>query len=436
MGSGALFTHNAGTRCMRKCVHGYWGHQCTPLTHSVPPSLPPSLSPLMREDKEYACVHQHVDWAKCVAAAEVLSTLPITLVLVLLEHLRSIMTATPNSRAHAVAALKLQRDRSTAYQQWTSLFYRAIIGDITATELQRHIQGIVLPEFQRISTQLRSLQEVLTVSVAETVQQPNGHPSPHLTTNAPAGAADHRRWTSSAPLSSTTAKATALARWIDRLQDLEREHYTVTLSLANQLVQHCTPNVCVESERKPLAAAEEDISRRTDEATDIKSLFKPDSSDEEQCELVQSHPTHIAHSTTAPSAAAAPAPSLRVHDVERCSLLRLIPPRYHTCLYFVACHGAVDDLGGSPDHSANDSNDDDGEGGNQPCVEAELIALPDKHVSTDEAPIIAHYAPFVVARRCAAWSSAVTAIVHRQESLRAAIEELCEELQGEISDDA
>ncbi|CAJ1027780.1 hypothetical protein Q4I30_004655, partial [Leishmania utingensis] len=161
------------------------------------------------------------------------------------------MTATPNSRAHAVAALKLQRDRSTAYQQWTSLFYRAIIGDITATELQRHIQGIVLPEFQRISTQLRSLQEVLTVSVAETEQQPNGHPSPHLTTNAPSS-------------SSTAAKATALARWIDRLQDLEREHYTVTLSLANQLVQHCTPNVCVESERKPLAAAEEDISRRTD----------------------------------------------------------------------------------------------------------------------------------------------------------------------------
>ncbi|CAJ1989526.1 protein of unknown function - conserved [Leishmania donovani] len=346
------------------------------------------------------------------------------------------MTATASNRAQAVAALKLQRDRSTTYQQWTLLFHRAITGDITATELQRNIQGIVLPEFQRISTQLRTLQKALTETAVETEQRQNGHPSPHSPAEAPEGPADNRQQTSS-----------ALAIWIDRLQDLEREHYTVTLSLANQLVEHCTPNVCLESESEPSTAteagkAEEGTPKRTGEPADIKSLFKPDSSDDEQYELVERRPNHIAHSPPAPSIAAASAPApapatptLRVHDVERCTLLRLIPPRYRTHLYFVKCRGVMDSLGGPPDHSAN-GDDVNGTEGSTARVEEELVALPSKGARRDEAPILAHYAPSAVACRCAGWSSAVASIIHRQESLRAAIEDLCEELQGEISDDA
>lgn len=343
------------------------------------------------------------------------------------------MTATASNRAQAVSALKLQRDRSATYQQWTLLFHRAITGDITATELQRNIQGIILPAFQRISTQLRTLQKTLT----ETEQRQNGHLSPHSPTEAPAGPADNRQQTSS-----------ALSMWIDRLQDLEREHYTVTLSLANQLVDHCTPNVCLESESESSTAVEagkeegDTPENRAGEPADIKSLFKPDSSDDEQYELVERRPNHIAHSPPAPSTAAASAPApapaaptLRVHDVERCILLRLIPPRYRTHLYFVTCRGAMDDLGGSSDHSAN-GDDVDGTEGSTSRVEEELVALPSKGARRDGAPTLAHYAPSAVACRCAGWSSAVASIIHHQESLRAAIEDLCEELQGEISDDA
>lgn len=347
------------------------------------------------------------------------------------------MTATASNRAQVVAALKLQRDRSATYQQWALLFHRAIIGDITATELQRNIQGIVLPEFQRISTQLRTLQKALTETAAETEQRQNGHPSPHSPTESPAGPADSKLQTSA-----------ALAMWIDRLQNLEREHYTVTLSLANQLVEHCTPNVCLDSENAPSTAAEagkvdEDTPWPTGEPADIKSLFKPDSSDDEQYELVERRPNRIAHSPPVPSTAAASAPapapaapSLRVHDVERCTLLRLIPTRYHTHLYFVACRGALDDLGGPSDHSANDDDVDGTEGTKAREEEEELVALPPKGARRDGVPTIAHYTPSAVARRCAGWSSAVASIIHRQESLRAAIEDLCEELQGEISDDA
>ncbi|GET89297.1 hypothetical protein, conserved [Leishmania tarentolae] len=337
------------------------------------------------------------------------------------------MAATASNRAQAIAALKLQRDRSTSYQQWASLFHRALTGEITATELQRNIQGILLPEFQRISTQLRTLQKALTE------QQTNGHASSYSTTEAPAGPADNQQLASS-----------SLAMWIDHVQDLEREHYTVTLSLMNQLVQHCTPNVCCEAESELSTGTEEekakeDTPKRAGEPADIKSLFKRDSSDDEQYELVERHSRHTAHSLPEPSidAASVPAPApavptLRVHDVERCTLLHLIPQRYHTHLYFVMCRGALDDLGGSSDHSVNDN--DDGAEGSKARGEEELVVLPFKGARRDGAHTVACYAPSAIACRCADWSNAVASIIRRQESLRAAIEDLCEELQGEISD--
>ncbi|KAG5477067.1 hypothetical protein LSCM1_05407 [Leishmania martiniquensis] len=362
------------------------------------------------------------------------------------------MAATASNRAQAVKALKLQRERSATYQQWMSLFYRALIDDITVTELQRSIQGIILPEFQRISSQLQALRKSLMEAAVEAEHPRSGRCSPPSASAAPTGLAVNQQQTTSAPPSSCCAKATALAMWITRLQDLEREHYTVAVGLANHMVEHCTPNVRAESER-PLSAvaasgaadkqnAETDTQKRSGESAGIKSIFKPDSSDDDELyERVERQPKAIAHGPPDPSTptAAVPAPApvaptLRVHDVERCALPRLIPQRYHTYLYFVTCRGAADDLDGSSDHSANDSDGADSER-RKTYAGTDLVALPAKGARSDGAPTIARYAPSAVACRCAKWSSAVATILRQQMSLRTAIEDLCEELQGEISDD-
>ncbi|KAG5502925.1 hypothetical protein JKF63_04698 [Porcisia hertigi] len=348
----------------------------------------------------------------------------------------------------AVAALRLQRDRSTTYQHWTSLFHRAITGDITATELQHNIQGIILPEFQRISTQLRQLQAELTETADKTEQPQNSTASPSNAEES-ADPADIKCRTSSALLSASSfaSSAMALAAWIDRLQELEREHYAVTLSLANQLVEHCTPNVCLESESGSLKTAEgvqtvsettkAEMPRRRRRSTGIRSLFKPGSSDDDEpCELVKEPSARIAQSPPVPSAPGPgpTMPTLRVHDVERCALYRLIPPRYYTHLHFVACRCSLEDVGSTSGHSANRKDDRVGE--KNASVDTELVALPATDAGKGGVSIIARYAPSDVSSRCADWSGAVAAIVHRQEWLRAAIEELCEELQAEISDDA
>ncbi|KAG5477598.1 hypothetical protein CUR178_05303 [Leishmania enriettii] len=371
---------------------------------------------------------------KGVAATETPCTLPPIKIIAFADHSQPIMTVTASNGTQAVEALKLQRERSATYQQWMSLFHRALLGDITATELQRNIEDIILPEFQRISTQLRMLQKSLLETAAEVEHAKNGRLLPQSTAEVATGFADSKQQASSAPPSSSEAKATALAMWIARLQDLESEHYTVTVSLANRLVEHCTPNVRVVSESDSAAVTTTGTQKRSSESADIRSLFKPDSSDDdEQYELVPPDPSAAA-AAAAPEAAPA-APTLRVHDVESCTLARLIPQRYHTHLYFVACRGAADDLDGSLDHSASESDDVDDTEKTKAYAVAELVALPAKGARRDGAPTIAHYAPRAVACRCANWSSAVAAIIRRQELLRAAIEDLCEELQGEISDD-
>lgn len=388
------------------------------------------------------------------------------------------MSAVVDAKRSAVAALKLQRERSTAYQQWTLQFHRAITGDITASELQRNIQGIVLPEFQRISTQLRTLQRTLEESASTRLS---------CGTTAGAGArveVDNKRKSCGPP---SEARALALASWIDRLQDLEREHYTVTLGLANQLVEHCTPNVCRATAEDGAAAAtapatsaqqQQHPSAATAVSTDIKDLFKPDDSDGDEEErggdgaplyervdrrsrqtpAAPSAPVHAVAATGNKSSSAAvgedgaASPVLRVHDADRCPLARLVPPRFHTHLFFVPCRNAIDELGGGGSGSSSRSVSTAGEnaggegrgGGDAPSEadenkrtrprESELVPLHAKRAARGDG-VIARYDPAAVARRCLAWSSGVGAVVHQQEAIRAAIEDLCEELQGEISDD-
>lgn len=365
-------------------------------------------------------------------------------------------------RSSSVAALKLQRERSSTYQQWTSQFHRALMGDIKPGELQRNIQGIILPEFQRISTALRSLQKSLT-------QQ---------------NSSDEE--TTSSAKSVTKSEEQRLAQWIDQLQDLEREHYGVTLSLANKLVEHCTPNVPSastapgsalhdDSKEKEANAPSYNTATWTEEEvvpTDMKSLFKPDDSDDEglasgevewretrstgyppaptaaspaQTKPVTSAearaPTATATTTNAPVAA-----TLRVHDNGRCSLLRLIPPRYHTHLFFVDCRDGLDELDGASTNSdasvalkENRRNngeatvdDGDGEEALLPVYAKESDA--EGASRTQRGAPLGFYAPSAISHRCVEWSRAVGPIVRRQDALRAAIEDLCEELQSEISD--
>lgn len=326
------------------------------------------------------------------------------------------MPASSSPTASCVSALKLQRERSATYQKWTSLFHRALLGDITPSELQRNIQGILLPEFQRISLALRDLQS-----------------------------------------RQSEAGSTTLSQWIDQLQDLEREHYGVTLSLANHLVDHCSPNV-----RSAAAAVATDAtavdatqpmatttSSAEVNAVELKSIFKPADSDDDDDAALRSGEVEWreAKSSTKPPAAqqqqqppAAAAETkgeasatLCVHDVDRCALQRLIPPRYHTSLFFVDCRAGFDELAGvadAPFSADRDGRDSEGE--------EELMPLFAKgHNGGDTAgndSPVAFYNPVTVAQRCVAWSHTVRPIVRRQETLRSAIEDLCEELQGVISD--
>jgi hypothetical protein len=330
-------------------------------------------------------------------------------------------------RDSCVAALKLQRERSSTYQQWTLQFYRALIGDVTPNELQRSIQGIILPAFQRVSTSLRTLQRSLTEQAEK-----DG-----------SSIADNKHSTQQ-----------RLVRWIDQLQELEREHYDVTLSLVNKLVDHCASNLlCAsaatdgESQGKeaPQPASNTASQSREVAPVDITSLFKPADSDDEQDpnnEWEWREPRSTGYPpvpTPAPEEKEESATAtLCVHDGGRCALLRLIPPRYHTHLFFVDCKDGLDELRGAsdlPDSSASpaskqsDGDDDD-----------ELLPVYPKERSetaagnTQRGTPLAFYRPSTISRRCVDWSHTVEPVAHRQDALRATIEELCEELQSEISD--
>ncbi|KAK7194532.1 hypothetical protein NESM_000370400 [Novymonas esmeraldas] len=354
-------------------------------------------------------------------------------------------TLSTSSTANAVAVLKLQRERSAAYQQWTSLFHRAITGDITVSELHRNTQGIILPQFQHVSTQMRTIQHALV----ERVEQSRDGGQTTSTDTAAAA---------------TVTSAAALARWIDRLQDLEREHYAVTLDLATRLVEHCAANVTAApagdgDDRAAMAQSGMAVGgagtpgHAVDGATALAGLFRADSSGSDDDDAGDGHverrPRPEARGTTAaaavttaaaaagaatvssPPAAAAATPSLCVHDADRCALLRLVPPRHHTFLYFVRCHGADDDDGSSDDDGGNSSASAHG-------ADLDLVALHAKasppHGAAAAPVVLAYYAPSAVAHRCASWSSAVAAVAQRQESVRVAIEDMCDDLQADISD--
>ncbi|KPA79708.1 hypothetical protein ABB37_05473 [Leptomonas pyrrhocoris] len=342
------------------------------------------------------------------------------------------------TKVSGAAALKLQRERSSTYQQWTSQFHRALAGAITPDELHRNIQGVVLPELQRVSTALRALQRSLTEQMGG-----DGVPNPATASAAENRVADNQH-----------SRERNLAEWIDQLQSLEREHYGVTLALASQLVDHCTPNVLSalpltgekeEMQSQGLPAKATELSGEVVPA-DVKSLFKPeDSEDEDSNEEIEWRgkrpagpppaPAPAAEADAAEKQTAVPA-TLCVHDGGRCALLRLIPPLFQTHLFFVDCKEGVDELGGASSSSSASLSPHDGDDG------AESLALPvyGKRESGRAAgngqrgTPIAYYVPSVVSHRCVGWSRTVEPIVRRQDALRTAIEDMCEELQNEVSD--
>ncbi|KPI90005.1 hypothetical protein ABL78_0865 [Leptomonas seymouri] len=325
-------------------------------------------------------------------------------------------------RSNCVALLKLQRERSFTYQQWNTQFHRALVGDITPSELQRNIQGIILPEFQRVSTALRTLQASLAAQTGDGAV-PNAAPASATENSVAGGKRDNQR---------------NLAAWIDALQNLEREHYGVTLSLANQLVDHCTPNAVP----APPSAGEEEKKGTVPQGevvvASILSLLKPDDSEnEDRSNEVKGNACTSQPVADAAEKVSAATATLRVHDGGRCALQRLVPPRYQKHLFFVDCKEGVDELGGAPDSRAAScapSNDSD----------EELLALPlyEKERgdgaagNSERGPPIAFYEPSAISRRCVGWSRTVEPIVRRQHALRAAIEDMCEELQNDISDSA
>ncbi|KAL7706297.1 hypothetical protein N2W54_004890 [Lotmaria passim] len=354
-------------------------------------------------------------------------------------------------RASRVTALRLQRERSSAYQQWTSQFHRALIGEVTPSELQRNTENIIVPAFQRISTALRTLQKSLDEDTHDDATAPQQSVFSHP-------AADHTH----------PAQRVSLVRWIDQLQNLEREHYSVTLSLANQLVEHCTPNLLAASSPSAISTAggtHQPADGRVNAMgevvpTDIRSLFKPGDSDDdddnryngtvEWREKRSAGPPPAP--TTAPTAASAEKEkeeaeatcTLRVHDGGRCALLRLIPPRCDAHLFFVDCKDGIDELGGAADLPAPSSSPTNHYANNNAksgeSEKEELLPVYAKESRDGAAdafqrgPPIGFYDPSVIAQRCMGWSHTVVPIVRRRDALRAAIEELCEEMQSDISD--
>ncbi|CAD2217389.1 hypothetical protein AGDE_10364 [Angomonas deanei] len=167
-------------------------------------------------------------------------------------------------------AIALQRERCATYQQWDSVFHGAIVGEYSSAHLQQVVAETVIPSFQKVSSGLRELQK----QVRET-----------------------------AP--STDQLAQFFVQWVEAIQEVEGEHYRVSVTLASTIAGHCTLN------------------STTGPAT------KKESEEE-------------------------PAWRVSVHACNLCGLANILPISVQKPFYFVPCN-SVDLLKGEDDASEEDS---------------------------------------------------------------------------------
>lgn len=293
-------------------------------------------------------------------------------------------------REDMVRALQLQQRRCEVYHIWDEQFLRVTAGTISSEELMSTMQNVVVSEFQRVSSELRALQQ--TVLLAKEA---------------------------SAKGTATFTAYTVLHEWIDRVQKAESQHYLTAVEMYSVLAAHTAGNTPLpdppeyqHADSKPATAttvaapssaqtaeqggtqggehreatssASPNASERVKESTTgeagkpaADSARRPArSGNEEKCPATASAssdktavkdatpdaPLHtkggtVSSSDASPSGAsgAAGTPTangttqshrgdVSLHDMSRCVLNHLLPPHARGLVSFVHCEDALDDL--------------------------------------------------------------------------------------------
>lgn len=320
-------------------------------------------------------------------------------------------------------ALQLQRQRSALYYNWEEHLHRVVMGKSTASQLHQRLEVDIFPRFQAVSSELRTQQAALRESMADEVAM-----SPYL------------------------------IQWTDEIQRLEKHHYELFIVVSALLLAHCQPNII---SNDAIAAAAVSTKEGESHKKEAESSSAPSSVADaaDTVETTSGAETAPVQDDSSPPQQPAVLqdviPTIRVHDIHRCFLMKALPPRCHAQLHFVSCRGAIDDLAEENHEGIRESDELAWQRIMEECVEGK--ALESGHGTEEEdrenaqeeeeeeilygqakyngsAAAIASYRPRDVALRCVLWSRKASVLLKRREALRSAIEARCDDLQSEISD--
>lgn len=263
-------------------------------------------------------------------------------------------------------ALDLQRRRCVCYHRWSDEINALLAGKSTSHDLCGAMEQVIVQELQHISTDLRALQASLRND--ESRHASNGNSS------------------SSSDVPSTSSTLPVLHAWIDRLQEVEREHYVSSVKLTQLIVRHG---------------------------------LEP----------------------AAESASAAAQSVMTVHDGRHCALVYILPQATRASqrrLLFACCEDVVgwgeeEDAEEHGVDAAGSSGDTDSDVVQDTMEEEQPLSRRRVCVDRDGA-VLARYDAARVRQCCRSWSEQALLLWRRKRELEEEAGELVEELQCEISD--